>query len=96
MINSQMGIHDYYIYGEQDAYGQPALSKKQGTIKMAINILSKRIEGNMLYSQAEYIGLTSDAQINDKYVIAYGSDKLKVLYVYPFGRLTQVFMARCE
>lgn len=96
MINAQMKNYDYYIYGEQDAYGQPTLSEKQGTVKMAINVLTKRIDDNVLYSQAEYIGLTSDAQINDKYVIAYNSDKLKVLYVYPFGRLTQVYMARCE
>ena len=96
MINSQMRTYDYYIYGELDAYGQPALSDKKGVVKMAINVLSKRIEDNVLYAQAEYIGLTSDAQINDKYVIAYDSEKLKVLYVYPYGRLKQVFMARCE
>ena len=96
MINSQMRTYDYYIYGELDVYGQPALSDKKGTVKMAINVLSKRIEDNVLYAQAEYIGLTSDAQINDKYVIAYDSEKLKVLYVYPYGRLKQVFMARCE
>lgn len=96
MINSQMRNYDYCIYGEQDAYGQPTLSDKKGTVKMAINVLSKRIEDNVLYAQAEYIGLTSDAQINDKYVIAYDSDKLKVLYVYPYGRLKQVYMARCE
>ena len=96
MINPQMRDYNYYTYGEQDAYGQPALSDKKGTVKMAINVLSKRIEDNVLYAQAEYIGLTSDAKINDKYVIAYGSDRLKVLYVYPYGRLKQVFMARCE
>lgn len=96
MINSQIRNYDYCIYGELDAYGQPALSDKKGTVKMAINVLSKRIEDNVLYAQAEYIGLTSDAQINDKYVIAYDSEKLKVLYVYPYGRLKQVFMARCE
>lgn len=96
MINSQMRNYDYYIYGEQDAYGQPTLSDKKGTVKMTINVLSKRIEDNVLYAQAEYIGLTNDAQINDKYVIAYDSDKLKVLYIYPYGRLKQVYMARCE
>lgn len=96
MINSQMRTYDYYIYGELDAYGQPALIDNKGTVKMAINVLSKRIEDNVLYAQAEYIGLTSDAQINDKYVIAYDSEKLKVLYVYPYGRLKQVYMARCE
>ena len=96
MINSQMRTYDYYIYGEQDAYGQPALSEKKGSIKMAINILTKSVQDNVLYSEAQYIGLTSHAEINDKYVIAFGSEKLKVLYVYPYGRLTQVFMARCE
>lgn len=96
MINSQMRDYDYYTYGEQDAYGQPDLSDKQGTIKMAINILTKSIQDNVLYAEAQYVGLTSDAQVNDKYVIAYGSEKLKVLYVNPIGRLKQVFLARCQ
>ncbi len=51
MINSQMRNYDYYIYGEQDAYGQPTLSDKKGTVKMAINVLSKRIEDNVLYTR---------------------------------------------
>lgn len=96
MINAQMRNYDYYIYGELDAYGIPTLSDKEGTVKMAINVLSKSVKDSALYSEASYIGLTSDTQINDKYVIAFGDEKLKVLYVYPFGRLTQVFMARCE
>ena len=95
MINSQMRNYDYYIYSELDAYGIPTLSDKKGTVKMAINVLSKSVKDNALYSEASYIGLTSDTQINDKYVVAFGDEKLKVLYVYPFGRLTQVFMARC-
>ena len=94
MINSQMRDYDYYTYGEQDAYGQPALSDKQGTIKMAINFSSEALAENSLYSGAQFIGLTLNKNIDATYVIQYGNEKLKVLYVNPAGRFKQVFMAR--
>ena len=46
-----------------------------------------------MYRDAQYIGLTKGA-IDDKCVVTYGTDKLKVLYVVP-GRYNQVYMARC-
>ena len=58
MINCQIRNYDYCIYGELDAYGQPALSDKKGTVKMAINVLSKRIEDNVLYALAIWSYLT--------------------------------------
>lgn len=95
MINAQMRLYQYYTYGEPDLYGQPQLSKEpKGTIKMAINISSQTTQDNILYKNCSYIGLTTDAEINDKYVIQYGSERLKVLYVNPIGRLKQVFLER--
>lgn len=95
MINAQMRLYQYYTYGEQDLYGQPRLSKEpKGTIKIAINISSQTTQDNILYKNCSYIGLTTDAEINDKYVIQYGSERLKVLYVNPIGRLKQVFLER--
>ncbi len=93
MINANMKSYDYYTYGENDAYGQPTLSEEvQGTIKMSVAVASQRVQDNILYKGAEYIGLTHD-DVNDKYVIQYGEEKLKVLYVTP-TRYKQVFMAR--
>ena len=39
------------------------------------------------------MGLTH-ADVDDTYVIIYGEERLKVLYVVPIGRLKQVFMAK--
>lgn len=93
MINNNMKLYDYYLYGGNNAYGQPQLSADvQGTIKMAINITSQSVQDNIQYKNATYLGLTF-APVDDKYVIQYGDVKLKVLYVNPAGRMKQVFMS---
>lgn len=93
MINVDMRNYDYYLYGDDNGYGMPSLSNEvQGQIKMAINITSQSIQENVNYKGAQYLGLTHDANINDKMVIAYGDDKLKVLYINPKGRYKQVFL----
>ena len=61
MINAQMRTYDYYTFGEKNAYGQPQLSDKQGTIKMAIHLITEAVEENAFYSGANYIGLTSSS-----------------------------------
>lgn len=94
MINCDMRNYDYFTFGEKDAYGQPTLSPEaQGTLKMAIYITSQSIQDNINYKQANYIGLTSGA-VSDNYIIQYGNEKLKVLYVNPKGKLKQVFLAK--
>lgn len=93
MINTQMENYNYQTYGRNNSYGQPALSDTKGTIKMAIYLTSQGIDENSLYSGAQYIGLTFDA-IDEKYVIDFNNEKLKVLYVNPAGRYKQVFLAR--
>lgn len=95
MINNQMRHYDYYAYGENNAYGQPQLSEKpQGTVKMAINVLSQNLQDNILYKNCSYIGLTYDNKVNDTYVIEYENERLKVSYTNTIGRLTQVFLSR--
>lgn len=93
MINAQMKKYNYQKYGDLDEYGQPAVSATIGTIKMSINFNTENIDGNALYSSAQYIGLTM-TNIDDTYIIEYGNEKLKVLYVNPLGRYKQVFLAR--
>ena len=61
---------------------------------MAISVISNQIGDNVMYRNAQYIGLTRGT-LDDKCVVTYGDDKLKVLYVIP-GRFNQVYMARCE
>lgn len=95
MINADMRFYDYFTLGDSDSYGQPQINVEEpkGQIKMAINISSQSIQDNILFQDCSYIGLTK-ANIDDTYIIAYGAELLKVLYVNPKGRYNQVFMAR--
>ena len=92
MINADMREYNYFLYGALDPYGQPQLSEKpEGTVRMAINITSQSIQDNIRYKDCSYIGLTHSL-LDESFVIQYGNEKLKVLYVNPKGRLNQVFM----
>lgn len=89
-----MRNYTYQKYGEQDAYGQSTLGDEKYQISMAISIISNQISDNVMYRDAQYIGLTKGT-LDDKCVVTYGDDRLKVLYVVP-GRYNQVYMARCQ
>lgn len=92
MINADMRLYDYFTFGEDDGYGQPQLSSEPvGQVKMAINISSQSIQDNINYKDAKYVGLTH-ANVDDTYVILFGNERLKVLYVNPKGRYNQVFL----
>lgn len=93
MINADMRFYSYSTFGTPDEYGQPVMSEAVlGGIKMSIHLTSQSIQENALYSGATYVGLTM-AQVDDSFVIHYKDKKLKVLYVNPYGRYNQVFMA---
>ena len=95
MINADMRNYDYYLYGEEDEYGQlQAPNIVAGTIKMSIDTVVQRIQDSVIYNESEFIGLTHDKNVSDKYIIQYGDMKLKVLYVNPKGRFRQVYMSR--
>lgn len=101
MINATMRTYNYYTYGAADSYGQQTLIKDatgapivQGSIKISINTTSQSIQDNINYKDCSYIGLTHDKTVNDSFVIQYGNEKLKVLYVNPIGKLKQVFLKR--
>lgn len=97
MINAKMREYSYYLYGDTNGYGQVTLSKLPvGTVKMAIHNTSTSIQDNLLYKNATYIGLTHNQDIDDAYVIQYGSERLKVLYTVQEGRYRQVFMGLYE
>lgn len=94
MVNNDYKLYSYSALGTNDEYGQEVLSEPIGTIKMAIYLNNQAVNGSVLYSGAEYIGLTKSKEINDTWVIHNGADKLKVLYVNTQGKLTQVAMVR--
>ena len=95
MINADMRLYNYFTLGADNGYGQPAIpgddAIPEGQIKMAINISSQSIQDNINYKDAQYVGLTH-ANIDDKYIIEYEGERLKVLYVNPKGRMKQVFL----
>lgn len=97
MINTAFRRYHYFTIGAKDEYGQEVMPDKDteptGTIMMAINLTSQYVQDNINYTDANYMGLTH-AKVDDTYIIKFGEERLKVLYVNPFGRLNQVFMKR--
>ena len=94
MISANMRTYDYFTFGAENEYGQPQLSKEPvGQIKMSIELSSQEVQDNILYKGATYIGLTH-FPIDDTFVVSYGNEKLKVLYVNTKGRYKQAYMAR--
>lgn len=97
MISTDMRHYNYFTIGPKNAYGQATLpaadAEPIGTILMTINISSQSIQDNINYKGCQYVGLTR-ANVDDTYIIQYGNERLKVLYVNPKGRMKQVFMAR--
>jgi hypothetical protein len=93
-----MRFYEYYLLADND-YGQTTLIKDadgdpvtQGAVKISITNLTKAVTDDIRYTDATYIGLTHDKSISDAYVIKYGDELLKVLYVNKTGRYTQVFL----
>jgi hypothetical protein len=89
-----MKEYEYFTIGSKDEYGQAAMTEDtQGTIRLSINTLSTTVGNNINYKDATYIALTRNKNIDDSYVIKYGEERLKVLYIIPDGRYVQVFLA---
>ena len=91
MINADMKLYSFSTLGGADEYGQPQTTDNKGTLKMAIYITSQATQANINYTDAKYLGLTTD-NVDDTYIIEYGKEKLKVLYVNPKGRYKQVYL----
>ena len=95
MITTDMRTYSYFTLGDDNGYGQPVISQEpKGTIKMAINISSQSVQDTINYQDCNYVGLTMNKSVNDTFVIQYGEEKLKVLYINPRGRYTQVYLKR--
>ena len=98
MIRSDMRLYDYYKTVNNAAYGQEHLpaanATPEGQVKLSIHPTSTGTQENILYSNCSYVGLTFDAEIDDKYVIQYGKERLKVMYIQHRGRFRQVFLKK--
>lgn len=91
MINAMMRPYNYSTFGTND-YGQKVVDNQiKGQVKMAINLTNQSIQNDINYKDAQYVGLTMN-EVSEDFVINYGTKKLKVLYINPFGRFIQVFL----
>lgn len=79
--------------GEVEEEPTSSTDTEVNTIKMAINLSNQHNNNNIIYTEADYIGLTTD-QVDDTYIIEYGDYKLKVKYVNPIGRFKQVALVK--
>lgn len=94
MINANMRFYPYSSLEVEDEYGQAQDTAELGFVKMSINLMNQTTADNIKYKDATYMGLTMSKSLNDTYIIHYDGDvKLKVLYVNPFGKYRQVYMA---
>ena len=93
MISLDMRLYNFSQLDKKNDYGQMVEGEVKGQVKMAINLTSQSIQDNINYKDSQYIGLTFGA-IDDTYIIHYGEEKLKVLYINPKGRYKQVFLQR--
>lgn len=97
MINTDMRYYDYFTIGANtDEYGQMKMqtdASPAGKVKMAIYPSTQNVQQNILYQNAQYVGLTLDAKVDDTYIIDFNGVRLKVLYASQ-GRQRAVFMAK--
>jgi hypothetical protein len=95
-----MRLYDYWLVEENEKYAQEVLPNYEadpaGQVKLSIYPTSTGTQDNILYSNCAYMALTYDTEIDDKYVIQYGKERLKVMYKQPVGRMIQVFLKRVE
>lgn len=95
MINVDMRLYNYFTIGEPNEYGQAQMpsadAEPVGQVKMAIYTSSQATQDNINYKDCNYIALTK-AKVKDTYIIEYGKERLKVLYVNPVGRYSQVYL----
>ena len=100
MIFSNMRYYDYWKTSVNEEYAQEVMPDTSATpigqVKLAIYPTSTGTQDNILYANCSYVGLTFDAEINDKYIIDYEGQRLKVMYKQPTGRYKQVFLKRVD
>ena len=100
MINNNFRLYNYWLITLNAEYAQEVLPDADeppaGQIKMAIYPTSTGTQENILYANCSYVGLTYNAEIDDKYIIQYGKERLKVMYIQPNLRFKQVYLKRVE
>lgn len=93
MIQSNMKLYNYYVLDELDDYGTNQASEEvQGQVKLSIFLQTKQLSDNSIYKETQFTALTNDKDINEKYLIEYDENLLKVLYINDLGRYRQIYL----
>lgn len=88
-----MHTYNYFTLGNDDDYGQPQTALiPAGEVKLSISLSSQSKTDNVLYATAAYIGLTTEDKLTVSSIVDYNGNKLKVVYINPFGRYKQVYL----
>lgn len=76
-----------------DEYGQQ-MTKEVGEreIEMTFGLYSHTQSEGPQYQEVNYTGLTKEKELRDDQVVRVDGKDYKILFVNPYGRLTQVFM----
>lgn len=100
MIYGKMRLFDYWLIKVNEDYAQEVFPDKaaapDGQVKLSIYPTSTGTQDNILYANCAYIGLTHDNGIDDKYVIRYENERLKVAYIQRNGRYKQIYLKRVD
>ena len=98
MIIPNMRLYDYYKTTTNAAYGQEVMPPNdavpEGKVKLSIYPTSTGTQENILYANCSYVAYTYDGEIDDKYIIQYGKERLKVMYKQHIGHFKLVYLAR--
>lgn len=98
MIIRNLRPYDFVKVRFNENLGQdiipPNDAAPEGQVKLSIFPSSTGTQENILYSDCAYVGFTFNYEIDDKYVIQYGKERLKVMYRQTYGRMIQVFLKR--
>lgn len=100
MIANNTRLYDYWKISVNEEYGQEVLpaadAAAAGQVKLTITPTSTGTQDNILYANCAYVGITYDAEIDDKYIIQYGKERLKVKYIQQHGKRRFVYLQRVE
>jgi hypothetical protein len=95
MINREFRKAILRSYAGVDAYGQMlSTSVDSREIDITFGLYNHTETSDVRYQEATHYGLTKEKDINDKQTLAIEGIEYKIIFVNPYGRLTQIFMRK--
>lgn len=93
MINRELRNATVVTYGGVDEYGQTSTAAQASReISITFGLYQHAEVNDVRFQDVTHYGLTRDRDITDHDHIIIDGVEYKVLFVNPFGRMTQVFL----